>query len=83
MRRGAIHVDTLRCETGGITKIPPPSGRWGDFVFKTLCIGMVRGAGIRSLRSRRRMIVSETPTDESDSRAHAAMRGGKGFVYVQ
>lgn len=61
----------------------PPSGRRGDFVFKTLCIGMVRGAGIRSLRSRRRMIASETPADESASRAHAATRGGKGFVYVQ
>lgn len=37
MRRDAIHVDTQRCETGGVTKIPPPPGG-GEIVCLKYCM---------------------------------------------
>ena len=37
MRRDATHVDAQRCETGGVTKIPPPPGG-GEIMCLKYCM---------------------------------------------
>lgn len=37
MRKDATHVDTQRCETGGVTKIPPPPGG-GEIMCLKYCM---------------------------------------------